>query len=165
MDMIIAIFVGAILIGVIAGIVKSVNNKKHKDESKIALDNLKDFKADNHYLSASSGISIGFDNQRKKICFLDKLHKPTIFEYNKILQCEVIEDGETILKSSTSGTIGRTLLGGILGGGVGAIIGGTTGSKTQKENISSIDLKIVLNDTTNPIYKINFLKGVSNNPA
>ncbi len=151
------ILVIAIAIGIIAGIVTSVNNSKHKKESKAAFENLKDFKADNYYLSTSSGISIGFDNQRKKICFLDTKHIPSIFDYNKILQCELEVDGESVLKSSTSGTIGRTLLGGILGGGIGAIVGGTTGSKRQKENISSIDLKIIVNDTTNPIYKINFL--------
>ena len=139
------------------GLVKIANNNKHKTESQAAFDNLNDFKADNYYLSTSSGVSLGFDNKRKKICLLDKMHMPSIFDYNKILQCEVLIDGETVLKSSTSGTIGRTLLGGILGGGIGAIIGGTTGSKTQKETISSIDLKIIVNDTANPVHRINFL--------
>jgi len=73
------------------------------------------------------------------------------------LQCEVLEDGITILKSSTSGAIGRSILGGILGGGIGAIIGGTTGSKTQNQRIENIDLKIIINDTESPVYRINFL--------
>lgn len=85
------------------------------------------------------------------------MHKPFIYDYSKILQCEVVIDGETILKQSTTGTIGRSVLGGILSGGVGAIIGGTTGAKTQKENISSIDLKVIIIDTVNPIFRINFL--------
>jgi len=147
----------AIVGGVIVAIIQVANNSKHKKESQVTFNNLKDFNADNYYLSTSSGISIGFDNQRKKICILDKLHKPIIFDYSKILQCEILVDGESVLKSSTSGTIGRTLLGGILGGGIGAIVGGSTGSKTQKENINSIDLKIIVNDTMNPVYRINFL--------
>lgn len=151
------IFIIIIAIGILIGIMKSINDSKHKKESQVVFDSLKDFKADKYYLSPSSGQSIGFDNQRKKICFLDKMHNASIFDYNKILQCELLVDGESVLKSSTSGTIGRTLLGGILGGGIGAIIGGTTGSKTQKENINSIDIKIIVNDTANPIYKINFL--------
>lgn len=152
-----AIIILIIIIAVLAGIFKADKNNKYKKQSQIVFENLQEFKADNYYLSPSAGLSIGFDNQRKKICFLDKTHNSSIFDYNKILQCELLIDGESILKSSTSGTIGRTLLGGILGGGIGAIVGGTTGSKTQKENISSIDLKIIVNDTSNPVYRINFL--------
>lgn len=152
------LFLGIIIaIGIIVGVVNMVNNSKHKKESQVAFENLKDFKADNHYLSTSSGMSIGFDNQRKKICFLDKMHEAFIYDYNKILQCEVAIDGQTVLKQSTTGTIGRSVLGGILGGGIGALIGGATGAKTQNENISSIDLKIIINDTINPVFKINFL--------
>ncbi len=147
-------FLILIIIIAIIGFVNSINNIK---KPRIVFDSLQDFKADNYFLSTSFGLSIGFDNQRKKICILDKMNKPVIFDYSKVLQCELIIDGESVLISSTSGTIGRALLGGILGGGIGAIIGGTTGSKTKKENISSIDLKIIVNDISNPVYRINFL--------
>ena len=139
------------------GLNKMREDKKHENNSKLVLNNLKDFKPDSYYLSKSSGISFGFDNERKMICFLGASHKPAFYDYSSILQCEVVEDGVSILKSSTTSTIGRSILGGIIGGGVGAIIGGTTSSKTQNVEVSSMDLKIIVNDPKNPIYKINFL--------
>jgi uncharacterized membrane protein len=151
-------FFAAIIIAAIAiAVINIMNNNKHKKETKLVIDSLVDFNADKEYLSTSSGVSLGFDQKRRKICFIDKQHKVSTFDYKQILQCEVILDGESILRSSTSGTIGRTVLGGILGGGIGAIIGGTTGSRTQKEKIKSIDLKFIINDTNNPVYKVNFL--------
>jgi len=151
------VFLAVIAIAIILGIAKAISNNKHTKASKIAFDNLPDFKADNYYLSLSSGISIGFDGQRKKICFLDMMHKPLIYDYTKILQCEVVIDGQTVLRQSTSSTIGRAVLGGILTGGVGALIGGVTGKRTQDEKINNLDLKVVVNDTANPVFKINFL--------
>lgn len=151
-------FFAAIIIAAIVMVVINVmNNNKHKRETRLVIDNLIDFNSDNEYLSSSSGISLCFDQKRKKICFIDKQHKVSTFDYKQILQCEVIVDGQSVLKSSTSGTIGRALLGSILGGGIGAIIGGATGSKTQNEKIKSIDLKFIINDTNNPVYKVNFL--------
>jgi len=147
----------AVIIAIVAIIVQFSNNKKHKEETQIAISGIPDYTATDTYLSESSGISISFDNQRKKICLIDKLHKSYLYSYDKILQCEIVVDGETVLKQSTSGTIGRSVLGGILTGGVGAIIGGTTASKTHKENISRIDLKIIIDDTSNPVFRINFM--------
>lgn len=57
--------VGAV-VGLVMGIAKTKRDSKHKKESQFVFNNLKDFKADNYYLSTSSGMSIGFDNQRKK---------------------------------------------------------------------------------------------------
>ena len=145
------------VVWLVFGINKMREDKKHKNESKNVFNTLEDFKPDSCYLSETSGISFSFDNERKIICFLDASHKPTFYTYNSILQCEVVEDGVSILKSSTTSTIGRSILGGILAGGVGAIIGGTTSSKAQNVEVSSLDLKIIVNDPKNPVYKINFL--------
>jgi hypothetical protein len=150
------------IIGIILGISINAKNKKHSKESKEVFDNLTDFKADNTYLSSSFGVSLGFDNERKKICFLDNMNRPYIYNYSKILQCELMVDEESILKQSTSSTIGRSIVGGVLGGGVGAIIGGTTGSRTAKSKIKTIDLKIIVNDPANPVFKVNFLNMETN---
>lgn len=157
MGLFLFILIVAFIGGIVGAIIKIRNDKKHKENAQSVFDNLPDFKADNYYLSPTSGQSIGFDNTRKKICFLDRQQNPFVYDYSKILQSEIIVDGETILKQSTTGTIGRSILGGVLSGGVGAIIGGTTGTKTQTQNISSIDLKVIINDTKTPVFKINFL--------
>jgi hypothetical protein len=126
--------------------------------------NLKDFQLDNYYTPASYFMSkeslIGFDNKNKKICFFrinDSTRTPYIYNFDKILQCEIIVDNETIVKQSTSSTVGRAVLGGILTGGVGAIVGGMTGKTNTKEIVKNIDLKIIMDDPVNPIFKVNFL--------
>jgi len=154
-------FFTLVVVGLVAGlaygILKTIATAKHNKQAKIAFDNLSDFKASNYYLSPIASFSMAFDNSRKKICFLDKMHKAYIYDYTQILQCELMVDGETVLKHSTSSMVGRAVLGGILTGGVGAIIGGVTGKSTQKETINNIDLKVIINDTSNPVFRINFL--------
>jgi hypothetical protein len=160
-DILIGIVIVAFASAIIVGTVKGIRNNKHKDEALKRFNALSEFKATEYYLSKTSGSSIGFDNDRKKICFLDNHNRPYIYNYNKILQCEVVVDGQTILKQSTTGTLGRSILGGILGGGVGAIIGGTSASKTSKEKISNIELKVIVNDVSNPVFNIQFYNSTS----
>ncbi|CAM3820976.1 SHOCT domain-containing protein [Flavobacterium gelidilacus] len=130
-------------------------NNNYKEKAKKVLDELKDFEAENITLSDFSGMSVAFDNNRKKICFVDAVYKPWIYNFSDILESEIVIDGQTVTKKS--GTIGRSVVGGILAGGAGAIIGGTTGSTTTNEKINSILVKITINNTINPIFKIIFL--------
>lgn len=157
MDIIISLTVVVLgilaLIVVIFGIRKDSENKK---KSISVFETLDDFDCTHKQISESSGVSIGYDGVRKKICILSN-HKALIYECKDIIQSELDVDGETVLKQSISGTIGRSVVGGIFGGGVGAIIGGTTGSKKGKEKVKKIDLKITVLNTQNPVYRINFL--------
>ena len=130
-------------------------NETYKTKANAVLRNLSDFKADDVLLSNISGMSIAFDHQRKKVCFIDAICKPWVYEYMKIIQSEIVVDGQTITKQS--GTIGRSIVGGVLAGSAGAIIGGTTGSTISNEKINSILVKITINDTINPVFKIIFL--------
>jgi len=130
-------------------------NETYKIKANVVLKNLSNFKADDVLLSNISGMSIAFDHQRKKVCFIDAICKPWVYEYMKVIQSEIVVDGQTITKQS--GTIGRSIVGGVLAGGAGAIIGGTTGSTISNEKINSILVKITINDTINPVFKIIFL--------
>ena len=152
----ITILIIAVVIGVLIGIVIIVSNVQHKNKSKEVFENLTNFNATDKYLSDTSGVSIAYDEKRKKICLLVE-HKAELYEYKDIIQSELDIDGETVLKQSITGTVGRSVVGGVLGGGVGAIIGGTTGAKTGKEKIKNIDLKITVNNSKSPVYRINFM--------
>ena len=152
----ITILIIAFVLGLVIGTFIIVGNVQHKNKSKEVFQNLTNFDAIDKYLSDTSGISIAYDSNRKKICLLVE-HKAELYEYKDIIQSELDIDGETVLKQSISGTIGRSVVGGVLGGGVGALIGGTTGAKTGKEKIKRIDLKITVNNTKSPIYRVNFM--------
>lgn len=157
---IVIIFLVAVLAGSIfvigINVKVSAENKVHEKESKEIFDTISDFNATEVHLTKISGSSIGYDSDRKKICLLDSLNHPIVYDYKEILQSELVIDGEIISKHSTSSTLGRALLGGVLAGGVGAIIGGVTSSEKQKEKVRRIDLKLSINDSKNPFYKIDF---------
>jgi hypothetical protein len=154
MEFFIFFIIAAIVIFVIA---KFVKNMQHNRKSSKVFDDMPNFNVTKKYLSNTSGISIAYDSVQEKICFLDEGHNLFIFNYNDIIQSELDIDGKTIFKKSTSGSIGRALVGGVLAGGVGALVGGTTGKQNQKEKITKVDLKIIVNNPTNPLYRINFM--------
>jgi hypothetical protein len=103
---------------------------------------------------------IAIDENRKKVCFIKLINensKLNIFDYKDIISSEIFEDGETITKTSRKSQLGGVIVGGLALGGVGAIIGGLSGKKTSINKVKRIDLRVIVNDTGNPIYDINFL--------
>jgi len=102
----------------------------------------------------SHGNLIAIDNSSEQLVFGDVVGNFHKYHYSKILSCEIIEDGETTYKKSS--TVGRAIVGGVLAGGVGAIIGGLTGKEKENKEIKYLDLKIVVKDTTNPNFTIRF---------
>lgn len=100
-----------------------------------------------------------YDTDNKTIKFYMN-NESTQYSFADILQCEIIEDGRTTVKKSTSGTIGRALLGGLLAGGVGAIIGGSTSSSKVQEKINRISVRIIVNDPNHPSWEIVYLNSM-----
>lgn len=85
-------------------------------------------------------------------------YESNVYDYNDILESEVITDGVTVTKTSRSSQIGRAILGGIIAGGVGTIVGGLSGKTNSKDTVSSINLRLFLNDTSHPYEIFNFLE-------
>lgn len=100
-----------------------------------------------------------YDTDNKTIKFYIN-NESTPYSFADILQCEIIEDGRTRIKKSTSGTIGRALLGGLVAGGVGAIIGGSTSSSKVQEKINRISVRIIVNDPNHPSWEIFYLNSI-----
>lgn len=126
---------------------------------------LEGFSISQKYVSSDMDTSILLDEVNKKVCIIySKLQDKIILDYKDILESEIIEDGNTITKTSRSSQIGGALLGGVLLGGVGAIIGGLSGEKSTDKEIVRVDLKIVINNTKMPVHVINFLIDESVDP-
>lgn len=119
---------------------------------------------------------IGLDENNHKVCFLESnsdmnlkdltyfgavtdniQYSARTFYYKDILESEVIIDGETVIKTSRSSQVGGAILGGMLAGGAGAIIGGLSGKTSSKEKVKKIQLKVIVNDTKNPLQIITLL--------
>lgn len=73
-----------------------------------------------------------------------------IVSFSDIIGVELIEDGNTVSKKSTTRTIGGAIVGGMLAGGAGTIVGGLSGNSTQKSKVSSISVKILLRSLDKP---------------
>lgn len=121
------------------------------------------YNADDSSLSDDfiSGIAINYEEETLAIA--TRKHRVDEFDvvtlpFSSIVESELREDNETLLKASKGSTIGGALVGGALAGGVGAIVGGMTGSKTGKEKAHQMTLLLVVDDIRNPVYEINFLK-------
>lgn len=82
-----------------------------------------------------------------------KINIEKIYDYNDIVNYELIEDGNSVSK----GGIGRAIVGGVLFGGVGAIVGGSTGHK-HKQTCTKLQIKITLNNINNPVEYITLIK-------
>jgi 2C-methyl-D-erythritol 2,4-cyclodiphosphate synthase len=73
-----------------------------------------------------------------------------------ILQSEIIEDGISIMRTSKKDVIVGATIGSVFGA-TGAIIGGLTRDKINIEEVKKLQLQIVINDTSSPIKKVNFI--------
>lgn len=156
----------AVVYGVIGPLLNVLLGRSNKvdEERKHALEQtiksrLKDkgFQADKVYVTNQhTGEGIAYDDQALSICSFNKTEE-IVIHYNDIIQCEMIEDGSQITKTSRGSQVGGALIGGAVAGGVGAIIGGLSGSKTTSERVEKLQLKITVNNTIEPVQNITFL--------
>ncbi|MFL0251231.1 SHOCT domain-containing protein [Clostridium neuense] len=106
--------------------------------------------------SKKIGSYIEFDDTRMEWLVPEGLFgkKKKIYKYNDIVDYELLEDGESIIKKSG---IGRAVAGGVLFGGVGAVVGSVTGKQRTKSICKSLKLKITISDINNPTVYIDFI--------
>lgn len=156
------LFILVIVITLIIVYFGSSNKAKERKEKQDSF--IKEQECNGVVLSNKTNIEngiIAIDKNREKIVYIDdkgnSLNKKE-FSFSDIISCELIKDGATIYKKSTTRTIGGAIIGGALSGGVGAIIGGLSGSSKEKEKINSIDIKINLRDIDNPSFKFKFFE-------
>ena len=84
---------------------------------------------------------------------LTNFKNSTIYDFDDIIDFELLEDGTTI----TKGGLGRATVGGLLFGGVGAIVGGVTGGKKASTKCTSLQVKITVNNINAPAEYIKLI--------
>ena len=109
-------------------------------------------------INGRGGIVVDTRNKQVVILRGQGAHiRPTMISYRDVLSSEIIEDGESVTKTSRGSQIGGALIGGLALGGVGAIIGGLSGSSKSFDKISKIALLITINDVKNPVHYVMLL--------
>ena len=103
------------------------------------------------------GTYIKFDENNRKWFvpdgFFGGVKNPIIYSFDDILDFELIEDGNSITKGGT----GRAIAGGLLFGGIGAIVGGATAKRKTKSTCTRLQIKITLNNISNPMVYVNLI--------
>lgn len=100
------------------------------------------------------------DDKNQQVLFVNakgKNIKRKLIRYNEIIGVDISENGHSVFNKSTSSTVGRAIVGGVLLGGVGAVIGGVTGKSKEKKTIDSYKITIQLIDINNLTYEIEFI--------
>lgn len=146
------IFLLAIVGGVWFNIDKQKERKEQKKQLEEELTKLENFSSTKKTVGAWGLIAI--DDNSKQIGIKENEGEIIKYPYSDIMGCEIIEDGKTTYRKSS--TLGRAVVGGIIAGGAGAIIGGLSGKEKEKKEINNLDFKIVFKDTNKPSFKIRF---------
>lgn len=162
-------------IGAFFGIFAAIKEKKQQAQSREVSSNrakvLEDeiteclsrqnFSKTQHIMGKNKETGLAFDEVNKKICLLFASRacviSSRIFSYKDVLSVEIVEDGETVTSTVRSSQIGGALIGGIALGGIGAVIGGLSGKTKTTGTVRKIILRLVVNNTNNPLHEVSFL--------
>ena len=89
------------------------------------------------------------DESSKQIAICDyRNSNTTVINFIEIIQCEIIENNDTLYDSG----IGGAIIGGVLSGGVGAIVGSNI--KSNSSIVNSLQLRIVTKNINNAMFLI-----------
>ena len=77
----------------------------------------------------------------------------SVYDYSEIVDYELTEDGNQI----TKGGVGAAVAGGFLFGGVGAVVGSNVGKKKTRNIVSSMQLRVSLNNKYDSQVVIDFV--------
>lgn len=101
-----------------------------------------------------------FDDESRRVLFKSH-HNPysqqfkaedyAIFDYDQIVDFELLEDGDSVLK----GGVGRAVVGKVLFGNVGAIVGSTT--RKERAVCNSLIIKMTVKDYVAPAFYVNLI--------
>jgi hypothetical protein len=124
------------------------------------------FHYDDFYIGDDKLTAIAINEHDKKLAIIHRSSIKNLFtlspiDFSDIIESSIIEDGETISKSSKGSVLGGAIVGSVIAGGIGATIGGLSADRMIKDKVKKITLMIVVNNLSNPVYEVNFLNIIS----
>lgn len=79
------------------------------------------------------------------------------YKYADVCSVEVLKDGTSISTTNRGSQLAGAAIGELAFGPVGMLIGGLSGSRTTREMISNVSLKVVVDCKDQPVYRVTFL--------
>jgi len=119
--------------------------------------------------SIDNQTGIAIDEKSKNVCLLNnpvksfgyfdiRLVQRLIIPYKDILEVAILEDGDSITKTSRTSQIAGAIIGDIMLGGLGLLIGSLTGAKRTSSRVSNLDVRLIINNTKSPVWSIAFIR-------
>ena len=146
-----------IVLAIVGGVLGAKHNSKKEIERGEALNQrlsgIENFTVSRKVYGFGGFYIFAIDEINEKIALVTESVKH-IVSFSDIIGVELIEDGNTVSKKSTTRIIGGAIVGGVLAGGVGTIVGGLSGNSTQKSTVSSLFVKILLRSLDKPSFLI-----------
>ena len=106
------------------------------------------------------GSALAIDEQNEKVCIITEVssdEKYEVLDFDDIVGVEIIEDGNSISKTSSTSAIGKAAVGGALLGPAGMVVGGLMGKKINESTISKLVLRLTVNSISQPTKDFTFL--------
>jgi len=135
----------------ILGIAFTYNDGKKAEENKQQLiNNISNVEYTKSYIT-DDGLRALLVNDYSKDLYIYQDNDLKIINYKDILQTEIMENSKVITQTSRSSQVAGTILGSITLGAAGALIGGLSASQKHSNKVKTLGLRIVVNDTSNPV--------------
>ena len=158
MEAIIFLCIGAIVLSFVLGIAKGVGqNADCKEANESIKQKLKEtgFNIEKE-VGLLAKVYVDNTNKQWAVSEWNNCKDVKIYKYADLIDFELIEDDESLVK----GGFGKAIIGGALGGTKGAVIG-SAGSRKIKQNCSLLEVRIRTNDFEHPQYIIQYIKNCS----
>lgn len=127
---------------------------------KLKIKEIENFNISNFTMNKSNTYAIAVDDTSHRFC-IARSSSQQVYDFKDLLEVELIENGESLIKTSRGSQILGVAVGGVLLGGVGAVIGGLSGKKNTSHIINNIELKLTLKDSKISIFSFVFFKRVN----
>jgi len=155
------IMIGLLILAVLAVIALQILRAVLEKNIEKELSHLKDFTVTRKFVGVDLSTGLAIDENRQKICLLDYRltgsgHR--VLPFSDVLSAEMFQDGASVTKTVRSSQVAGALIGGLAFGGVGAIVGGLSGSTRTLKEDRRIELRLLVNDTRNPVHDVCFLE-------
>jgi hypothetical protein len=143
--------------------------KKYYRNKGSAFSDLNEFSPSHSIFSPNGKSAIAIDEGSKSICLLNTskgqsfhffdIRSATrrIVSYKDILEVSIFEDGNSLTTTSRTSQVAGAVVGNIMLGGAGLLIGALSGSKKTSSTVSSLEVRLLINDTKSPAWSIAFI--------
>lgn len=154
-----ALVILALFFGAIAAVIYALVQVTRRGQLGAALRRVNDFSPTYQTTGVDAKAMLALDQHRNAIVLLDNKRRSSLrFSHQDILSAEIVEDGVSISRTNRLSQAGTALVGAALFGGVGAVVGALTGSTTTSGKVKNMELRVVVNDTRNPVFSLRLLR-------